>query len=64
MTWGNNVGLKNTKYYIGEKADGTNKVQLSSTNHALTTTIVNGNGTATTDVNAAKNIKVTVNKNY
>ena len=62
VTWGNNVGLKNTKYYIGEKADGTNKVQLSSTNHALTTTIVNGNGTATTDVNAAKNIKVTVNK--
>ena len=62
VTWGNNVGLKNTKYYIGEKADGTNKAQLSSTNHALTTTIVNGNGTATTDVNAAKNIKVTVNK--
>ena len=62
VTWGNNVGLKNTKYYIGEKADGTNKVQLSSINHALTTTIVNGNGTATTDVNAAKNIKVTVNK--
>ena len=62
VTWGNNVGLKNTKYYIGEKADGTNKVQLSSTKHALTTTIVNGNGTATTDVNAAKNIKVTVNK--
>ena len=62
VTWGNNVGLNNTKYYIGEKADGTNKVQLSSTNHALTTTIVNGNGTATTDVNAAKNIKVTVNK--
>ena len=62
VTWGNNVGLKNTKYYIGEKADGTKKVQLSSTNHALTTTIVNGNGTATTDVNAAKNIKVTVNK--
>ena len=28
----------------------------------MTTTIVNGNGTATTDVNAAKNIKVTVNK--
>ena len=61
VTWGNNVKLANTKYFIGEKADGSDKVALGTT-HALTTAIKDADGNNTDDVNKAKNIRVTVNK--
>mgnify|MGYP001032856443 CR=1 FL=1 len=61
-TWGNNVELANTQYYIGEKANGSDKVALSTTSHALSTSIRNANNGTTTDVNTAKNIRVAVNK--